>query len=81
MVGSETNNRNLIEKGNDQIDEALEKVLIFNSKMDPTYNFIPDMDALRTEALKDLYKEYRLSKTSLGQLVNNLAARENLGLD
>lgn len=81
MVGSETNNRNLIEKGNDQIDEALEKVLIFNSKMGPTYNFIPDMDALRTEALKDLYKEYRLSKTSLGQLVNNLAARENLGLD
>ena len=32
MVGAETNDRDLIEKGNDQLDEALEKVIVFNSK-------------------------------------------------
>ena len=81
MVGAETNDRDLIEKGNDQLEEALEKVIVFNSKMDPTYNFFPDVDALRNEAMKDLFRNFRLTQYPTGQIIRNLRDREVLGLD
>lgn len=81
LIGSSTNDSSLVEQGNDKITEALEKVLIFNSKMDPTYNFMPDTDALLSEALKDIYKNYRLAEFSTGEIIRNVRDRRLLGLN
>jgi len=81
MIAAETNDQALMEKSEEQLREALEKVIVFNSKMDPTYNFFPDVDALRREAMKDLFKTYRLTNYPAGQIIRNLRDRDVLGLD
>ena len=69
-----------MEESQQELRQIMKDLYIFNSQQEFTYQFQPDLYRLLQEAIKDIYRNVRLSEMDLKNMVRNSYDAQALGI-
>lgn len=80
LVANQDNDVSLMEESQQELRQIMKDLYIFNSQQEFTYQFQPDLYRLLQEAIKDIYRNVRLSEMDLKNMVRNSYDAQALGI-
>ena len=80
LVANQDNDVSLMEESQQELRQIMKDLYMFNSQQEFTYQFQPDLYRLLQEAIKDIYRNVRLSEMDIKNLVRNSYDAQALGV-